>query len=185
GSGMLPMLCMPTICNVAVTKTLIDGGAGLNVLSVEAFSLLHVPLERLRPSKPFSGVGGGSTSPLGQIRLPVTFGTHDNYRTELIDFGIARIGLPYNAILGYPALAQFMAATHPTYNLMKMPGSKDVLTVVGDTKEALAVLKLALKTAAAARPTNKATPGVKEAAPAKKKQLFTQDRAETKQVPFE
>ena len=37
---MLPMLCTPTIYNVAVTKTLIDSGAGLNFLSVEAFSLL-------------------------------------------------------------------------------------------------------------------------------------------------
>ena len=35
GSGMLPMLCTPTIYNVAVTKTFIDGGAGLNVLSIE------------------------------------------------------------------------------------------------------------------------------------------------------
>ena len=43
----------PTICNVAVTKTLIDGGAGFNVLSVEAFGLLHVPHSRLRPTKPF------------------------------------------------------------------------------------------------------------------------------------
>ena len=34
GSGVLPMLCTPTICSVAVTKTLINGGAGLNVLSV-------------------------------------------------------------------------------------------------------------------------------------------------------
>ena len=50
------MLCTPTICNVAVTKTLIDGGAGLSVLSVEAFSLLHVPLVRLQPSRPFLGV---------------------------------------------------------------------------------------------------------------------------------
>ena len=41
------MLCMPTICQVAVTRTQIDGGVGLNMLSVEAFSLLHVPLERL------------------------------------------------------------------------------------------------------------------------------------------
>ena len=106
------------------------------MLSVEAFSLLHVPLERLRPSKPFSGVGGGSASPLVQICLHVTFGTRDNYRTEQIDFDVARIGLLYNAILGYQALAQFMAATHPAYNLMKMPGSKDVLTIVGDTKEA-------------------------------------------------
>ena len=47
------MLCTPTIRHVAVTKTLIDGGAGLNSLSVEAFSLLHVPLERLGLSKPF------------------------------------------------------------------------------------------------------------------------------------
>lgn len=168
GSGVLPMLCTPTICSVAVTKTLIDSGAGLNVLSVEAFSLLHVPLERLRPSKPFSGVGGGSSSPLGQICLPVSFCTRDNYRTELIDFEITHIGLPYNAILGYPALAQFMAATHPAYNLMKMPGSKGVLTVVGDTKEALVALKLALKAAVMARPADKATSGAKEAEPAKK-----------------
>ena len=70
GSGMLPMLCTPTICNVAITKTLIDGGAGLNVLSMEAFSLLHVPLERLCPGKPFSGVGDGSTGPLGRSVFP-------------------------------------------------------------------------------------------------------------------
>ena len=101
-SGILPMLCTPTICNVAVTKTLVDGGAGLNLLSVEVFSLLHVPLERLSLSKPFSGVSGGAA--LGHIRLSVTFGTRENYHTELIDFDIARISLPYNAILGYPAL---------------------------------------------------------------------------------
>ena len=53
----------------------------------------------------------------------MTFGTCDNFRTELIDIDIAHISLPYNAILGYPALAKFMAATHPTYNLMKMLGS--------------------------------------------------------------
>lgn len=70
GSGMLPMLCTPSICNMAVTKTLIDGGAGLNLLSVEAFNLLHVLLERLGLSKPFTGVGGGAAHPLGQIRLP-------------------------------------------------------------------------------------------------------------------
>ena len=60
GSGALPMLCTPTIRHLSITKTLIDGGAGLGMLSLGAFSLLHVPLERLRPSKPFSGVGGGS-----------------------------------------------------------------------------------------------------------------------------
>ena len=48
----------------------------------------------------------------------MAFGTHDNFRMELVNFDIAHNGLPYNAILGYPALAQFMAVTHPAYNLM-------------------------------------------------------------------
>ena len=52
----------------------------------------------------------------------------------------------------------------------------------GDTEGALRVLKLALKTAAAARPADAETPKPKGAAPTKKKQLFTQDKAETKQV---
>ena len=38
--GALPMLCSPVISNVIVTKTLIDGGAGLNVLSVQTFDRL-------------------------------------------------------------------------------------------------------------------------------------------------
>ena len=59
------MLCTTTICQVAVTRTLIDGGAGLSMLLVGAFSLLHVPLERLQPSRPFSGIGAGSTASLG------------------------------------------------------------------------------------------------------------------------
>ena len=112
----------------------------------------------------------------------MTFGTYDNFHTELVDFDIAPISLPYNAILGYPALAKFMASTHPAYNLMKMPGSNGVLTVPGDTEGALRLLKLALKTAAAAWPADAETPKPKGAVPTKKKQLFTQDKAETKQV---
>ena len=48
-----------------------------------------------------------------------------------------------------------MAATHPAYNLMKMPGSSGVLTVAGYTKEALVALKLAFRAAAAVRPKEK------------------------------
>ena len=66
------MLCSPIISNVQVTKTLIDGGAGLNVLSVETFDRLQVPYDQLQPTKPFSGVTDGSTTPIGQIRLAVT-----------------------------------------------------------------------------------------------------------------
>ena len=111
-AGALPMLCLPVISNVQVTKTLIDGGAGLNVLSVDTFDRLQVPYDQLQPTKPFSGVTNGSTTPIGQVRLLVNFGQRNNYRTELIDFDVAHIRQPYNAILGYPALAKFMAVTH-------------------------------------------------------------------------
>ena len=99
----------------------------------------------------------------------MTFGTHDNFRMELVDFEITPIGLLYNAILGYPALAQFMAATHPAYNLMKMPRSSSVLTVAGDAKDALQALKLAFKAAAVAQPTGVDALKAKGAAPTKKK----------------
>ena len=46
----LPMLCTPSISGVDVSKTPMDGGAGLNVLSVETFDLLRIPRGRLRPS---------------------------------------------------------------------------------------------------------------------------------------
>ena len=46
-TGALPMLRSPVISNVQVTKTLIDGGVGLNVLSVETFDRLQVPYDQL------------------------------------------------------------------------------------------------------------------------------------------
>src|SRR3954470_1327269 len=92
--GALPMLCSPVISNVQVTKTLIDGGAGLNVLFVDTFDNLQVPYDQLQPTKPFSGVTDGSTTPIGQVRLLVTFKERNNYRTELIDFDVTLIRLP-------------------------------------------------------------------------------------------
>ena len=47
----------------------------------------------------------------GAITLPVTFGTPENFRTEYISFTIARLNLPYNAILWCPLLYKFMAQT--------------------------------------------------------------------------
>lgn len=64
-----------------------------------------------------------------------------------------------------------MAVTHPTYNLMKMSGSSGVLTVAGDTKEALTALKLAFRAAAVACPADGIAPGAKGAPLGKKKQV--------------
>jgi hypothetical protein len=110
--GTIPLLCTPTINNIVINRTLIDAGAGLNIISIEVFEKMQVPYRRLMPTRPFFRVTEGSTTPIGQVHLPITCGTRDNYRTESLDFDIAYIALPYNAILGYQALARFMTRTH-------------------------------------------------------------------------
>jgi hypothetical protein len=135
--GTIPLLCMPTINNIAINRTLIDGGVGLNIISVEVFEKMQVPYHRLMPTRLFFRVTEGSTMLTGQVRLPVTFGTRDNYRTESLDFDVAYIVLPYNAILGYPALVRCMAATHHGFNVLKIPGANDTITVRCNEKDAL------------------------------------------------
>jgi hypothetical protein len=137
GVGTIPLLCTPTINNIAVNRTLIDGGVGLNIISVEIFEKMQVPYHRLIPTRPFFGITEGSTMPIGHVRLPVTFGTRDNYRIESLNFDVAYIALPYNTILGYPALARFMAATHHGFNILKIPGANGMITVRCNEKDAL------------------------------------------------
>ena len=50
-----------------------------------------------------------------EYHSPGHFGDPENFRTEEIVFDIADTPLPYNDILGRPALAKFMAvSTSPT-----------------------------------------------------------------------
>ena len=91
--GLIPLLSTPTINNIAVSRMLIDGDTGLNVLSIETFDKMQVPYKRLMPTKPFTGVTTGTTTPIGQMSLPVTFDTRNKYRIELVDFNFANMGL--------------------------------------------------------------------------------------------
>jgi hypothetical protein len=75
GVGTIPLLYTPTINNIAVNHTLIDGGAGHDIISVEVFEKMQVSYHRLMPTRPFLGVTEGSTMPIGQVRLPIIFGT--------------------------------------------------------------------------------------------------------------
>jgi hypothetical protein len=54
-----------------------DGGSSLNILYAHTLRLLGIGLDLLRPSTtPFNGVVPGKrVQPLGQIDLPVWFGT--------------------------------------------------------------------------------------------------------------
>jgi hypothetical protein len=85
----------------------------------------------LTPSKtPFYGiVPGNSSTPIGSVTVPVTFGTEQNFRMEYIKFEVADFESSYHAILGRPALAKFMAVAHYVYLLLKMPGNTGVLSL--------------------------------------------------------
>jgi len=67
--------------------------------------------------------------PLGQIHLPVTFGTPLNFRREMLTFEVVRFLGSYHAILGRSCYAKFMAVPNYTYLKLKMPGPKGVITV--------------------------------------------------------
>jgi hypothetical protein len=140
-AGILPLITAPVIANFKPHHVLIDGGAGLNVISHAAFRQLQTLGSRLGPSRPFSGVGAQPVYPLGSIMLPVTFGTEENFRTENIQFDVAEVNLPLNAIIGRPALYRFMAIAHYRYLVLKMPSLAGVLTVRGDCAAALAAVE--------------------------------------------
>jgi hypothetical protein len=181
GVGTIPLLCMPTINNIAVNHTLIDGGAGLNIISVEVFEKMQVPCHLLIPTRPFFEVTEGSTTPIGQVRLPVTFGTRDNYKTESLDFDIAYIALPYNTILGYPALARFMAATHHGFNVLKIPGANGTITVRCNEKDTLRSVEHIYHEAATMFPTDEDLLE-HSGALTRKKKLVSQERAAVKKA---
>jgi hypothetical protein len=79
-------------------------------------------------------VTDGKTVLLGQIELPVTLSGRDNFRTENFTFDVAHFDLPYNTILGHPALAKFMAAVHYAYNTLKLAGPAGVISIKADVK---------------------------------------------------
>ena len=69
------------------------------------------------------------------------FGTEENFRTESVQFDVAEVNLPFNAIIGRPALYRFMVIAHYGYLVLKMPSPAGVLTVRGDRTAAVAAVE--------------------------------------------
>jgi hypothetical protein len=136
--GKFPLVLDPVVAGSQLTRVLIDGGSGLNLLFMSTLKKIGLDIYKiLTPSKsPFYGIiPGNAATPLRLVVLPVTFGTKDNNNTEYIKFEVADFDSSYHAILGRPALAKFMAVPHYVYLLLKMPGKTGVLTLSGDLKK--------------------------------------------------
>ena len=114
-----------------LTKVLLDGGSGLNIMYAETLDAMGIDRSRIRPTRAhFHGIMPGKQAvPLGQIDLPVTFRDPTNYRTETLTFEVARFHGTYHAILGHLCYVKFMAVPNYTYLKLKMPGLCGVITV--------------------------------------------------------
>jgi hypothetical protein len=97
---------------------------------------MGLPRSLLRPSQaPFHGIVPGTVATLvGQITIPITFGTQENFRTETLQFEVVDFEIAYNTFLGQPTLSMFMAIPHYTYLVLKMPGPRGVFSIRGDVK---------------------------------------------------
>ena len=126
----------PVISRVKMSKVLIDGGSGLNIIFSSTLDRMKLQNAKMAPANdPFFGfIPGSCHYPVGRITLPVTLRTPESYRTEYLHFEVAGFKSPYNAILGRPALAKFMAILNHTYLVLKMPAPCSMLTVRGDVQ---------------------------------------------------
>jgi hypothetical protein len=125
--GKYPLLVDPVIRESRVKKVLVDGGSSINVTfpwTLKDLTEFDTPFFSIVPTE--------GEYPLGHIYMPVTFGTLKNYRTEFLRFDVARFDCGYNAIIGRPGLAKFMAIPHYSYMILKMLGPQGIITVRAD-----------------------------------------------------
>jgi hypothetical protein len=129
--GKYPLVVGLVIGNIRLTKVLMDEGSSLNIIYAETLGLLQIDLSSIRAyAAPFHGIiPGKHVQPLGQLDLPVCFGTPSNFRKETLTFEVVGFRGTYHAVLGRPCYAKFMAVPNYTYLKLKMPGPNGVITV--------------------------------------------------------
>jgi hypothetical protein len=147
--GKYLLLIDPVIRESRVKKVLVDEGSNINVTFPWTLLGLGIALKELQElDTPFFGiVPTEGEYPLGHIYMPVTFGTPDNYRTEYLRFEVASFDCGYNAIIGRPGLAKFMAIPHYTDMILKMLGPLGIIIVRADFQGAAECFRVAIQAA--------------------------------------
>ena len=92
--GRYLLVVDPIVGPKRLTKVLMDGCNGLNIMYAKTLDEMGVDRTCLRPTQaPFHGIMPGKQAmPLGQIDLPVTFRDPSNYRMETLTFEV--VGFP-------------------------------------------------------------------------------------------
>jgi hypothetical protein len=98
--GRYPLVVDPVIGNARLTKVLMDGGSNLNIIYAETLGLLGIDLSMIRAdAAPFHGiVPGKRVLPLGQIDLPICFGTPSIFHRETLTFEVVGFRGTYHGL---------------------------------------------------------------------------------------
>jgi hypothetical protein len=136
--GWYPLIVSPIVKDVKLNRVLVDGGSSLNILFLKTFNQMGLSRSSLCPNRaPFHGIVPGAVATyIGQISLPVTFGTPENFRMKTIQFEVTDFETMYNTFLGRLALSKFMAIPHYAYLVLKMPRLRGIISIRGDVKRA-------------------------------------------------
>jgi hypothetical protein len=117
--GHAPMVLKAQIGGYNIGRVFMDAGSGINLIYARTLKAMSISLENLKPTDcSFHRIVPGSLKPidcsflLGKIELDVFFGDSSKYRREKLEFEVMDWPSQFNAILGRPAFAKFMAVPH-------------------------------------------------------------------------
>ena len=140
----------PIINGYHLTRVLMDGGSGLNLIYQDTVHKMGIhPTKISHSNTTFKGVIPGTEARcMGSLLLEVVFGSSDNFRSEKLTFYIAPFRSGYQALLGRAAFARFNAVPHYASVNLKMPDPRGTITVSGNTELALRMEECAAALAA-------------------------------------
>ena len=105
------LVLSPIVDGFRLTKVLMDGGSGLNLIYEETLNKMDFDRSRIvQSSTTFRGIiPSREARCAGKITLDVVFGTPENYRSEEITFQVAPFTSGYHALLERDAFTCFQA----------------------------------------------------------------------------
>ena len=129
----------PIVDGFRLTKVLMDGGGGLNLIYEDTLNKIEIDRSRIEESNmTFRGIiASREARCTGKITFDVVFGTPENYRSKEITFQVAPFNSGYHALLGRDVFTRFQAIPHYGYMKLKMPGPNGIITLASDPDIAL------------------------------------------------